>query len=143
MIDLNRMKELRRKMTTEAQIAEVWRFFLDHFGESEEFVRLGTPLTDTTHPLFTVIAQAAREVLIRNALSERIADAVVLENSALISVPEHRIIHGPLLVEGYPAAVLYLDDIQMGALHMFVKPNYSEYVRFTVAKAPGQSARRN
>lgn len=134
-VDPKIVKELRRKMAKEAQIADVWTFFLDHFVDASDFMELGGQMQDLEHPVLAVIAQTGKAILARNGISTKMQSGVRMEDCVLVSVPEHQMIHGQAIFEGYLCAMLYLEDIQMGILYIYLGQNKNEYARFTLTKA--------
>ncbi len=40
---IERLKELKQKLTNEADLSNIWLFYMDHFADYPEFTELGDP----------------------------------------------------------------------------------------------------
>ncbi len=130
-MDLVKLDILRLMMSTETDLQTIFEYFLDHFGENEEFISLGKPLTDQHHPLLSVIHTVAQEIFAKYKMK---ANPLRLEHLLLIHVPDHKLIHGGMLLQGHMANVLYFEDLKVGLMVVVMKQN--EFARFSLAKAP-------
>jgi hypothetical protein len=126
-MDLSKLEELKLKLTTAKDFQTVFEFFLDHFGDHEEFIKLGGPVEDTV--LFGSIAGVARQLYG--------PDTVVL-NPVMIAVPGTPFIHGRCVIGGRMANVLYFTDIQVGLVGVFsLNPKVpARYTRFSNRMLP-------
>jgi hypothetical protein len=128
-MDLTLLGTLKAKLVEADQFAKVWEFFLDHFGEKEEFIALGERLRRHAF-LEAVFGQIGRQ-LFR-------CEEVLLENILLTHLPEHRFVHGGCTINGHLANVLYFEDLQMGVMSVVVSvsPSDMRMIRFTGKPVP-------
>lgn len=123
MLDLKLLATLKEKLRTATEFAEVWRYFLDNFGENREFIGLGEPTRSEF--LEAVLGQVGSQLF----TTER----VTLENVRFIRLPDHHFVHGGCMIKGVLANVLYFEDVGQGV--MFVsrsfKPGEVLYARFS------------
>jgi hypothetical protein len=127
-LDLNLLATLKEKLRTATEFADVWRYFLDHFGENREFIDLGEPTRSEF--LEAVLGQVGGQLFK--------TDRIVLEHVRFIRLPEHHFIHGGCTIRGVLANVLYFEDAGQGV--MFVaesfKPGEVLYARFSGVPLP-------
>jgi hypothetical protein len=127
-MDLTRLQELKRKLLQEAQLPPVWGYFLDHFGDKQEFRVLGDRVN---HPFVeAVVTEVGKQLFgpkksVRDLILKRIDDA--------------NFIHGGFMIDGHIGGVIYFEDEQMGLVMVAEMPPSIEvkYARFS-----GQQVRR-
>lgn len=120
-MDLTRFAELKRKLTSEKELALIYEYFLDHFGENPEFMAMGE---SAVHPyILMVIAQVANHLHPTETVS----------HVALVNLPEHQLFHGGFSLGGRPGCVLYCEDLRVGMIVVPELPPSIEvrYARFT------------
>ena len=121
-MDLTRLQELKRKLLNEAQFAPVWAFFLDHFGENLEFMRLGGR---AHHPLVeAVVAEVGQQLF---------AGEGAVTELLLTSLPEEQFIHGGFMMGRRVGGVFYFEDVHVGlAVVTDLPPSVeTKYARFS------------
>ncbi|EAW43334.1 hypothetical protein N9414_06379 [Nodularia spumigena CCY9414] len=42
-MNIDRLQELKQKLTIEADLSRIWLFYMDHFADHPEFTELGKP----------------------------------------------------------------------------------------------------
>jgi hypothetical protein len=42
-MNIDRLQELKRKLTNDADLFDIWLFYMDHFADHPEFTDLGEP----------------------------------------------------------------------------------------------------
>lgn len=42
-MNIDRLQELKRKLTNDADLSDIWLFYMDHFADWPEFTDLGEP----------------------------------------------------------------------------------------------------
>ncbi|MEH2112436.1 MAG: hypothetical protein V7K39_07845, partial [Nostoc sp.] len=42
-MNIDRLQELKQKLTNEADLSHIWLFYMDHFADHSEFTELGEP----------------------------------------------------------------------------------------------------
>lgn len=127
-MDLTRMQELKRKLLHDSQLPPVWVYFLDHFGEKEEFRVLGEPIN---HPFVeAVISEVGRQLF---------GPKHSVHNLILKRIDDQHFVHGGFTIGSHIGGVFYFEDEQMGLVMVAERPPSIEvkYARFS-----GQPLRR-
>jgi hypothetical protein len=127
-MDLTRMQELKRKLLHEAQLPPVWVYFLDHFGDKQEFRVLGDRVN---HPFVeAVVSEVGRQLF---------GGATTVRDLILKRIDDVKFIHGGFMIGGHIGGVIYFEDEQMGLVMVAEMPPSIEvkYARFS-----GQPVRR-
>jgi hypothetical protein len=127
-MDLSPMQELKQKLLHESQLPPVWVYFLDHFGDKQEFRVLGDRVD---HPFVeAVVSEVGRQLFgnkhpVRDLILKRIED--------------QNFIHGGFMIGGHIGGVIFFEDAQMGLVMVAEMPPSIEvkYARFS-----GQPLRR-
>jgi hypothetical protein len=127
-MNINRLQELKQKLTNEADLSKIWLFFMDHFADHAEFTELGEP----THSQYleAVLPQSCQQIFGR---------AITITHFFLIYIAEYQFFHGPLQVEGCIGGVIYFEDIKMGLLAISADastPDVVKYLRFSELVGP-------
>lgn len=129
-MDLSRLQTLREKLATAREFGDVWRYFLDHFGEDQAFLDFGEPVRDPF--LEGIIAQIGRQMF---------GEEVTLTDWVLRRVPGHGFIHGSGDLHGRLAGVLYFEADRAGLLAVIMlNPPETKYARFGARILPNLSA---
>jgi hypothetical protein len=121
-MDLGQLATLKKKLQTAREFSEVWRYFMDHFGEDPDFMALGEQTRDTF--LEQTVAQIGAQLT---------GTPVSVVTTLLIRVPDQGFIHGCVTLGGRPGNLLYFEDIHMGLLGVAWSAATAEakFVRFT------------
>jgi hypothetical protein len=100
----------------------VWDYFLTHFAENPEFLRLGEPVGGD-ELLQQVIVAVCRSLFTQPALIQ----------ARLIRLPEHHFVHGTLYLDDRLSSLLYFEDIHKGMMAVLwsSQPPETKYLRFT------------
>ena len=123
-MDLSLLVTLEKKMHQATDFQEVWEYFLDNFGEKDEFHRIGVKL-----PLDPILIQAINET--GKALH---LGSIGLSKTVLIGIPEYGLVHGWTMIGRHPCSVLYYPSIHKGMLSISLVKNgqlEARLVRFT------------
>jgi hypothetical protein len=127
-LDLSLLATLRYKIATATKFADVFNYFFDHFGENPEFFEVGELTEDPV--LIKLISIVSGELF----KTKRI----VLTNMRLIEIKSEDFIHGPLIINGSMATVIYCTALQKGILCV-KRPNSggnTDFVRFSAEMLP-------
>ena len=121
-MNLDRLEELKQKLSQEKELSVVWTFYMDHFADHQEFIEVGGPTSNSL--VTTVVAQVAQQMFGRKG---------TVSNLLLIRIPDYRFIHGPFMVEGRTGGVIYFEDTKMGLVAVAEHPPSQEvkYARFS------------
>ncbi len=129
-MDLTRLQELKQRLRADKELAPVWDFFLDTFGQKPEFIALGER---TSHPFV--------EVVVTRVGAQLFGPGGPVVGLILTRLPDHDFIHGGFQVGGRLGGVIYFDDVGVGLLVVVDRPpsDKAKYARFSghPIKAPG------
>jgi hypothetical protein len=98
---------MRRKLVDEAPSCEIIDEFFDGVTSEPAF-----PLQFQHGPswLRDAIARSCEEIL-----GEKTGESVV----CLMTVPEHKLIHGSVMVEGYMGVAVFFEDLRLGVMGLY------------------------
>lgn len=102
---IDRLQELKQKLTNEADLSNVWLFYMDHFADQPEFTELGKPAYNEY--LDAVLHQTCQQIF---------GSAIKITGFFLIYIAKYRLFHGPFQVKGRIGGVIYFEDIKIGLL---------------------------
>ena len=121
-MDLAQLQQLKQELQREKTLSRIWLFFMDHFGDKEEFVAAGE---DARDPFV--------EAVIANVGQQLFGEDGAVSDLILCRVPEQYFIHGGFALGGRIGGVIYFDDLKMGLLMVTDRPPSIEvkYARFS------------
>jgi hypothetical protein len=121
-MDLSLLATLKDKLVNATEFSDVWRYFLDHFGEDPKFIALGDRSRD-----------AFLEAVLDQIGMQMFGKPGSVTDLLLSHLPEHHFTHGGVLLDGHLANVLYFDDIRSGmvAVWMATPSGETKYARFS------------
>lgn len=96
---------LKDQLVQATEFSEVWKYFLDNFGEDPAFMALGER---TSHGLL--------EALIIQAAKGSFKMTIDSKDILLTLLPEHKFIHGGICRNGKMVNVLYFEEISTGSM---------------------------
>jgi len=101
-MNLSRLDELQKTLLSATDFSTVWRYFLDTFGDHDEFMKLGQP--------------ARHELLLRfldTITLELYSDSVVSE-PRMFYLAEQRFLHGTFNLGGRFGGLFYFENTDTG-----------------------------
>jgi hypothetical protein len=121
-MNLNLLDTLKVKMHTSKNLAEVWEYFMDNFGESEEFMQLGERAGSPV--LEAILSEIAKQLF---------AKPVSLNNLMLVRLEEQSFVHGGCTLGNKMGSLFYFEDIQVGLLTVLwsFTPSDTKLIRFS------------
>jgi hypothetical protein len=102
---IDRLPELKQKLTNERDLSQIWSFYMDHFADHPKFANLGEPAHNEY--LDTVIHKTCQLMFGKTAK---------ITNSLLIYISKYQLFHGPFQAGGRIGGVIYFKDIKIGLL---------------------------
>jgi hypothetical protein len=102
---IDRLQELKQKLTSVADLSDIWLFYMDHFADHPEFTDLGEP-ADNEY-LNAVLQKTCQQMFGR---------AIKITDFLLIYIAPDHLFHGAFQVEGRIGGVIYFEDIKIGLL---------------------------
>ena len=88
-MDLNRLEQLKQKLSQEKNLSSVWSFYLDNFADHKEFTDLGKPTKNRT--VEAVVTQICQKMYGKKA---------AVTDLLLIRLADYQFIHGPFIKIG-------------------------------------------
>ncbi|MBD2297952.1 hypothetical protein H6G80_08730 [Nostoc sp. FACHB-87] len=96
---------LKQKLTDEADLSNIWVFYMDNFADHPEFTDLGEPAYNQY--LDNVISKTCQQMFGRE---------IKITDLFLIYIAEHHLFHGAFFVERRIGGVIYFEDIKVGLI---------------------------
>jgi hypothetical protein len=127
------LQKLKQKLINDKDLAPVYAFFLDHFGENAKFMTLGDTFQ---HPMLeTIVAQIGQQMFPRSG---------TVQSIRLIRLADEKFVHGSFIMGGRIGGVFYFEDCQTGLVTVPELPpsNEVKYARFS-AKLQAPEPSRN
>ena len=124
-MNIDRLLELKQKLTDEADLSQIWLFYMDHFADHREFTELGEP----AHNDFL-------EAVLHKSCQQIFGEAIKINHFLLIHIAKYQFFHGPFQVERRMGGVIYFEDIKIGLLAVsadFPPTDAVRYSRFSEA----------
>ncbi|MBE9049495.1 hypothetical protein IQ243_03570 [Nostocales cyanobacterium LEGE 11386] len=122
-MNIDRLQELKQKLTNEADLSHIWLFYMDHFADHPEFTELGEPTYNQY--LDGVLHKTCQQMFGR---------AIKITSFFLIYIAKYRLFHGPFQVERRIGGVIYFEDIKIGLIAVsadFPATDAVKYSRFS------------
>ena len=116
---------MKKRLVAEKDLSKVQDYFFKNFVERGTFMSMGRQL-----------AKGERRTLIIKALAEGYAglsnELVVSLEAIFVEIPQYRLIHGTVMMNGKQGSVLYFEDVGVGLFTLVWDPHTGEtkYVRF-------------
>jgi hypothetical protein len=122
MMKIERLEELKQKLTKEKELSNIWTFYMDHFADHQEFTDLGEPAYN--EHLNAIMLKICQQIF---------GSKIKITDFLLIYIAKYQFFHGPFQVQGCIGGLIYFDDLKMGllAVSMDYPSNEVKYSRFT------------
>ena len=118
--------DLKQKLLTATDFADVLTFFFDHVEADPDFLGAGKPVSDPM--VEQILGATARQVAGEKARIARLL---------LIRIADHRFLHGPILVNPNAGNDLYFEDVQMWQMSLVMSTTgETRMARITAMKMP-------
>lgn len=122
-MNIDRLQSLKQKLTNDADLSDIWLFYMDHFADWPEFTDLGEP-ADNEY-LDAVLQKTCQQMFHR---------AINISDCLLIYIAPYHLFHGAFQIEGRIGGVIYFEDIKIGLIAVsadYPPTDEVKYSRFT------------
>ena len=133
-MNLDKLEDLKRQIAEAADFKDPFNYFLDHFGDREEFHDIGDR---TSHPkLEQMLAICAATLAGPRPRSST--------TSSSFAFPKQSFLHGICRINGKAANFIYFEDVQLGLLAILPASldGATQIMRFTAQDLPRARCRR-
>ncbi|BAZ02924.1 hypothetical protein NIES37_69370 (plasmid) [Tolypothrix tenuis PCC 7101] len=119
-MNIDRLQELKQKLTHEADLSNIWLFYMDHFADHPQFTDMGEP----THNeyLDTVIHKTCHQMFGR---------AIKITDFISIYLAKYHFFHGPFQAERRIGGVIYFEDIKIGLIAVSADDPPTDAVKYS------------
>lgn len=117
---IDRLQELKQKLTSEADLSHIWLFYMDHFADDPEFTELGKPAYNEY--LDAVLDKTCKHLF---------GSAIKITDFFGIYIAEYQLFHGPFQVKGRIGGVIYFEDIKIGLLAVSADDPPTDAVKYS------------
>ncbi|MCP6759948.1 MAG: hypothetical protein NHB32_14565 [Fischerella sp. CENA71] len=104
-MNIDRLQSLKQKLTNEADLSNIWLFYMDHFADYAEFTDLGEPTYNEY--LDAIIHKTCEQIFGR---------AVKITDFLPIYIAEYGFFHAPFQAERCIGGVIYFEDLKVGLI---------------------------
>ncbi|NJM49438.1 MAG: hypothetical protein HC860_27350 [Alkalinema sp. RU_4_3] len=122
-MEIDRLKELRRKLVTGKNFSEIWEFYMDNFADHEAFTDLG----ERAENEFI-------DAVLKTLCGQLFGPKARIDDFLLISIADYDFFHGPFMVEGRIGGIIYFEDVNFGMMAVSESPGSDmvKYSRFSM-----------
>jgi len=124
--------ELKKKLITEDDFSSMWEFFLDHFGEDDEFLARGHKVPPADFPI-TKVAVAAALATMYSEVDLR--GTTKFADIQPIHIPEEQFLHGAIHLGTTFGVFLYFEDVDVGLVYVYAGDDLSKFARISPTSA--------
>ena len=121
--------ELKKKLITEDDFGVIWEFFLDHFGEDDEFLARGHKVPPADFPITKVAVAAALATMYTTA---SLKGKTKVADIQPIHIPEEHFLHGAMRLGTTFGVFLYFEDADVGLVYVYAGDDLSKFARISV-----------
>ncbi|MEH2088552.1 hypothetical protein [Nostoc sp.] len=102
---IDRLQELKQKLTDVADLSHIWSFYMDHFADHPEFTDLGEPAYNEY-----------LDAILQKTCQQMFSRTIKITDFFLIYIAPYSLFHGAFQVEGRIGGVIYFEDIKIGLI---------------------------
>jgi hypothetical protein len=104
-MDIDRLKELRKKLVIEKELSEVWEFYMEHFADHGAFASFGK-----------LAENKFLDEVLKKLCAQLFGAQAEIGDFLLISIADYDFFHGPFIVEGRIGGIIYFEDVNFGLI---------------------------
>ncbi|BDA66065.1 hypothetical protein CAL7716_002310 [Calothrix sp. PCC 7716] len=104
-MNLDRLQELKQKLTNDTDFSKIWLFYMDHFADHPEFIEVGGR-----------VHNEHLDTVVRTTSQEMFGKKVKINHDLTIYIPEHKFFHGPFQAGGRIGGFIYFEDVKVGLI---------------------------
>jgi hypothetical protein len=101
---IERLQELKVKLTQVKDLSKIWLFYMDHFADYPEFTDLGAPSPNSY-----------LEAVLKRTCQQLFGKTVKISDFFSIYIAEYQFFHGPFHIEGRIGGLFFV-DIKFGLI---------------------------
>ncbi|MCF4970250.1 hypothetical protein [Nostoc sp. CMAA1605] len=119
-MEIARLQELKQKLTHEAELADIWSFYMDNFADYPEFTDLGEPA-----------ANDYLNAVVQKTCQQMFGQSIKINGFFLIHIPQYQLFHGPFQVAGRIGGMIYFEDLKVGLIAVSADYPPSDLVKYS------------
>jgi hypothetical protein len=119
-MEIERLQELKQKLVTEADLSNIWLFYMDNFADHSEFTELGKPA-----------GHKYLDAIINKTCQQIFGKAIKITDFFLIYIAKYRFFHGPFQIQGRIGGVIYFEDLKIGLLAVSADSPPTDMVKYS------------
>lgn len=124
-----KLTELGKKITTDSNFSNIYKFFFDHLAENDDFLNVGKR---KKNPILKKIIQSAGEQIL--------LEKATVTKLVLIHVKSHDFYHGACVLNGHPSSLIYFNNTKTGIVCISLPNGRIMYSRFSSTVIDGEQA---
>jgi len=125
---LHLLDELKQKLLNDADLSEIWSFYMDEFADISEFLDVGKPKQDGL--LTAVVPQVCQQIF---------GQTTKINQLFPIYIDKYQFFHAPFFADKRIGGLIYFEDVHTGLIAIsanFPPTSKVHYSRFSTSPAP-------
>ena len=125
---INRLDELKQKLLNDADLSQIWSFYMDEFADIPEFLDVGKPKQDEL--LTAILPQVCQQIF---------GQTTKIKQLFPIYIAQYQFFHAPFFADKRIGGLIYFEDIHTGLIAVsahFPATSKVHYSRFSTSPAP-------
>jgi hypothetical protein len=104
-MNIDRLQELKQKLTIEADLSAIWSFYMDYFVDDTEFIELGEPKYNEY-----------LDAVIHKTCEQMFGRVIKITGFLTIYIAQYGFFHAPFCAEKRIGGVIYFEDLKIGLI---------------------------
>ncbi|MBD2251550.1 hypothetical protein [Nostoc parmelioides] len=104
-MNIDRLQELKQKLTIEADLSAIWSFYMDSFVDDTEFIELGEPKYNEY-----------LDAVIHKTCEQMFGRVIKITDFLTIYIAQYGFFHAPFWAEKRIGGVIYFEDLKIGLI---------------------------
>ena len=119
-MNIKRLEKLKQKLTTEADLSNIWLFYMDNFADHAEFTDLGKP-----------VYNQYLDAMLHSNCQQIFGKKIRITNFFPIHIAEYNFFHAPFQAGKRIGGVIYFEDIKVGLIAVSAHYPPTDEVRYS------------